>query len=264
MKKHLIPILFCALISAAFAAEYNPPPASDSARLRAWSKLGTDPLSLPGALKLSGETNEITVAGGKMLLDGAPITLWTNDTPNLTATHLATNTVLHFKTDDPTALSFLYNETWPGNVGPSLEFSGGTTDETNVFTGFRMGSYGLVHNTLFALDTFNDGAGAEQLRFYMQTDGALGEILLLVNDGPASSSKIQLSNDGDATVNISADGVIAGISVIATNGFRTLAATNQVAFGATNTAPTVTTNVAKWISVQVSGFTNAYRLPLYE
>lgn len=40
--------------------------------------------------------------------------------------------------------------------------------------------------------------------------------------------------------------------------------TNQVTFGGTNTAPMITTNAAKWISVQVSGFTNAYRIGLYE
>jgi len=52
---------------------------------------------------------------------------------------------------------------------------------------------------------------------------------------------------------------------VSTNGQMSLAGTtNQVTFGATNTAPSVTTNAAKWISVQVSGFTNAYRIPLYE
>lgn len=40
--------------------------------------------------------------------------------------------------------------------------------------------------------------------------------------------------------------------------------TNQVTFGGTNTAPVSDVAPAKWISVQVSGRTNAYRIPLYE
>lgn len=40
--------------------------------------------------------------------------------------------------------------------------------------------------------------------------------------------------------------------------------TNQVIFGGTNTAPVSAVAPAKWISVQVSGLPNVYRLPLYE
>lgn len=39
------------------------------------------------------------------------------------------------------------------------------------------------------------------------------------------------------------------------------ATTNQITFGATNTAP-ADTNVVLWVSVRVSGDTNAYRLGL--
>ena len=42
------------------------------------------------------------------------------------------------------------------------------------------------------------------------------------------------------------------------------ATTNQLSFGATNSAPVNTTNIAQWVSVQVAGDTNAYRLPLYK
>lgn len=42
------------------------------------------------------------------------------------------------------------------------------------------------------------------------------------------------------------------------------ATTNQVTFGATNIAPVNTSNVVGWVSVQVSGNTNLYRLPLYK
>jgi hypothetical protein len=40
--------------------------------------------------------------------------------------------------------------------------------------------------------------------------------------------------------------------------------TNQVTFGGTNSAPVNAGAPVRWISVQVTGFTNAYRLPLYQ
>ncbi|SRR6266576_289116 len=55
------------------------------------------------------------------------------------------------------------------------------------------------------------------------------------------------------------------VATIDSSGKLTLSGTtNQVTFGATNTAPVSAGAAAKWISVQVSGFTNAYRIPLYE
>lgn len=42
------------------------------------------------------------------------------------------------------------------------------------------------------------------------------------------------------------------------------ASTNFLKFGGTNSPPANTSTVRKWISVQVNGETNAYRLPLYE
>lgn len=40
--------------------------------------------------------------------------------------------------------------------------------------------------------------------------------------------------------------------------------TNQVYFGSSNSVPANTATVRKWVSVQITGETNAYRLPLYE
>jgi hypothetical protein len=40
--------------------------------------------------------------------------------------------------------------------------------------------------------------------------------------------------------------------------------TNQIVWGATNTAPANTSTPVAWISVQVSGRTNTYRMPLYQ
>lgn len=42
------------------------------------------------------------------------------------------------------------------------------------------------------------------------------------------------------------------------------ATTNQVSYGATNSAPVNTSNAVAWISVQVNNDTNVYRLPLYK
>jgi 6-phosphogluconolactonase (cycloisomerase 2 family) len=42
------------------------------------------------------------------------------------------------------------------------------------------------------------------------------------------------------------------------------ATTNQLTFGATNSAPANGSNVVNWVSVRVVGDTNTYRLPLYK
>ena len=56
--------------------------------------------------------------------------------------------------------------------------------------------------------------------------------------------------------------VSASGGISAAGAIQTGATTNQIVFGGTNTAPANTTNVATWISVQVSGDTNVYRLQL--
>ena len=40
--------------------------------------------------------------------------------------------------------------------------------------------------------------------------------------------------------------------------------TTNLYFGSTNSAPVNTTDVVKWIRVQVDGETNEYRIPLYQ
>ena len=61
-----------------------------------------------------------------------------------------------------------------------------------------------------------------------------------------------VKNQSGTLLTIDSNGVL--------NGFAT---TNQIVFGATNSAPADSTNIAAWVSVQVSGNTNRYRLPLY-
>jgi hypothetical protein len=49
-----------------------------------------------------------------------------------------------------------------------------------------------------------------------------------------------------------------------TAGFILGGTTNQITFGGTNTAPVSAVAPTKWISVQVAGLTNAFRVPLFE
>src|SRR5881394_1497731 len=80
MKRFLL--LFCLLLFNFHltAAIYDAPPAGESARLKAWSRLDTNPLALPGALKLSGQTNEIADNGTNLTYNGAALgggdTVW--------------------------------------------------------------------------------------------------------------------------------------------------------------------------------------------
>jgi hypothetical protein len=62
-----------------------------TANLRAWSLLSTDPLALPGALELSGETNRLTISGGALFLDGSPIGELGGSTVNVTVSNITAN-----------------------------------------------------------------------------------------------------------------------------------------------------------------------------
>jgi hypothetical protein len=56
-----------------------------------------------------------------------------------------------------------------------------------------------------------------------------------------------------------------GVDGVVTNSANRITATsNQIMFGATNTAPASTVAPTKWISVQVKGEATAYRIPLYQ
>lgn len=46
--------------------------------------------------------------------------------------------------------------------------------------------------------------------------------------------------------------------------FNIIGTTNQIAFGASNSPPANTSTVRKWISAQITGETNAYRIALFE
>jgi hypothetical protein len=83
------------------------------------------------------------------------------------------------------------------------------------------------------------------------TDGTSPAITIVA---PSGNQPILLAHDGtNRVVSISDKGVL-----------NIAAQTNQIVWGATNTAPANTNNATKWVSVQVAGDTNAYRLPLYK
>ncbi len=112
----------------------------------------------------------------------------------------------------------------------------------------------LANQPFIVLSQFNP-----DIQYMTVLDGAQnnGDLPYYFNTGTnvVSSSNI-LSAFANANTNKFA---ITGEGAITLSG-----TTNQVTFGGTNTAPADTTNVAKWISVQVSGFTNAYRIGLHE
>jgi len=94
---------------------------------------------------------------------------------------------------------------------------------------------------------------------------------------PTNANLTSVSSGGGNAANWQASGttnsLLAGIlrnhGIVATNtiqGAQYLVSgtTNQVIFGSTNTAPVSSAAPTKWISVQVTGESVVYRLPLYE
>ncbi len=220
-----------------------------SANLQAWSLLGTDPLALPGALKLSGETNELTVSAGSLLLDGAAITgggdtVWTNDANvgeiNLVPTNNFPIHVINANNNAEIILKVL--------PGPEIRLGIGSA-------GFDW--YGFVDGPI------------SKSALAISSEVGYGAALLIDPDGDNGAVGFHFSTGASNTLgtNILArfqDNHVDAMT-LSGNGRITLAGTtNQITFGGTNTAPVSAVAPAKWISVQVSGLPGAYRLPLYE
>ena len=90
-------------------------------------------------------------------------------------------------------------------------------------------------------------------------EAALESSVLLLDNGTNAVPLITArTNNGTTVFSVAASGVVTAPTYMLTG------TTNQVTFGGTNTAPVSAVAAAKWISVNVSGFTNAYRIPLYE
>lgn len=89
------------------------------------------------------------------------------------------------------------------------------------------------------------------------------ELKIVCDSGQDSAIKIVSSNQSAPFITIN-NGTNTLFNVNST-GSLTLGGTNgQIVFGVTNTAPVTNNVVVAWISVSVSGSTNAYRLPLYK
>lgn len=103
--------------------------------------------------------------------------------------------------------------------------------------------------------------------------GSLGGTSIAINSGGAA--RWEFNQNGylvcasDNAYDIGASGasrprvIYAGTGVTSPK-FTITGTTNQVIFGSTNTAPVSSAAPTKWISVQVSGESTVYRLPLYE
>lgn len=68
---------------------------------------------------------------------------------------------------------------------------------------------------------------------------------------------IAINNGTTSILTVQSNGAVSldSISLANTNG--------QISFGATNTAPSVSTNANTWVKVSIYGDTNVYKLPLY-
>lgn len=89
---------------------------------------------------------------------------------------------------------------------------------------------------------------------------ALTESAILMLDSRETGFPILVgrTNNGTTVFKVDSDGKVTAPTYTLTG------STNQVKFGGTNTAPVSAVAPTKWISVQVAGLTNQFRLPLYE
>ena len=84
-----------------------------------------------------------------------------------------------------------------------------------------------------------------------------------LSGNPSYSSYVNLLGQGFG-IGTASPNPAHGVDIVGTaysTSFATTGTTNQILFGATNTPPT-STNIIAWISVQVSGLTNKFRLGL--
>lgn len=161
------------------------------------------------------------------------------------------------------------------------------TDEGaySSLTGFSNNIVQLSTNPVTRLSGATGNYNVNSLRF---ADGieAANRIAIVINDTSYTATIIDSALDGfetQATNRIRCGGVnltlAAGASAVLKYGtsysrwelltpsplaaFSLSGTTNQVSFAATNSAPASTVAPTHWISVQVSGDTNAFRVPLF-
>ncbi len=250
MKNVLLSALIAcfATVACLFSAEYQPPPTSDAARLRAWSKMST-------SAKQDALTNTSSVTVSNITATGVQA---------FNSQNLASAQKPVFNYGSGTAYGTLSDASQTNSTGANVALYGSSGGQAN----WNIGGVGVVYGT--TAGTTNSGLYGAAATYGASAifNAIVGE---LVNDESAVPELVQetsvllLDNRNTAApLIIARDNGVTKFRVN-TNGSVVLAGTtNQVTFGATNTAPAVTTNVAKWISVQVGSFTNAYRIPLFE
>ncbi len=94
---------------------------------------------------------------------------------------------------------------------------------------------------------YDDGVGGYAGVYVLSANGSVADRTPQRNLWLWSDGSVRVKNTG-----------------IFTNSVFIVGTTNQVKFGATNTAPAQAVTVNSWISVQVNGDTAVYRLPLYK
>ena len=147
-----------------------------------------------------------------------------------------------------------YNGVWNGNGSGLTNIPGVWTNDTQAVAGL---------NSIYPA---GDGGGDMS-----QTTNAFN-IHLLSSDTLGLTRQFNLTVSSNATggmnfVNTNFDTtfqVTFEDGVVLANQYVIQGTTNQIVFGATNTAPVDAATPKKWISVQVQGEATVYRLPLYQ
>ncbi len=204
-----------------------------------------------------GTTNAYTDNGSSFLRNGVPVGTVINSTDGRIPVRANSTTL----TNSP----FVVLDT----------NSVGINGSTNVLT---RGGANLTH-LLYT-------NGSSQVYVLVQAGDSTDQAAFGVSSGNA---QVRSGTSGNRSVQLLPDGGIGNYVTVATNTvtpsasnsvdlataalpFRTAfvqtaqihGQTNQVIFGATNTAPVSAVSPSKWISVQVEGDAGIYRLPLYE
>lgn len=241
----------------------------------------TPPAALPFVnTNLSELSKRLSIVDGSLLLDGVAVggaggdTVWTNSDSYTRPVENSDfwafgNASFTSSTLSGSADIYAFGRTQFGSstISESTDiyaYGEGSIDSANVISSSDVFGYGRVaigsasitnSSDIYAFGTFalNTAAMTDSADVYAIGTGAGRDITGTFNN-VVFLGKNATAADG------STDQVILGPEMQ----LILAGTTNQVIFGATNTAPAEAGTPAKWISVQVSGFTNAYRLPLYE
>lgn len=134
--------------------------------------------------------------------------------------------------------------------------------------GWSSGAVGSNKDVALERDAANtlalrNGANAQAFRWYhTYTDSSNYQRGALKTD--STSVIVSAETLGSGADNIDVVLAPAGTGSVKAPVYTITGTTNQVIFGATNSAPSDTATIVRWISVQVAGESEAYRTPLYK